>query len=251
MFQLGLTIYYVFLFKLTNGEKDLCIGTMSANRYRQQLQKMIGMFVNTLPYRFQLDPRQTFHDTLLQVQHLCLQMLEYSYLPYQQVIQLHRGVREQQRQSSLPFIQTTFQFESLNNLHSNSDDIFCQLREEEDILTHETRVSKFDLSLSMNYNVRKKTMSCSFNYSCDLFERTTVQTMCDRFQILLRQLFNSSSFNIDLQPLYELSILLPEERELLQSINKRSHVDFDPQQMKCIHHKFVEQAVNHPQKICV
>ncbi|CAF1629662.1 unnamed protein product, partial [Didymodactylos carnosus] len=38
---------------------------------------------------------------------------------------------------------------------------------------------------------------------------------------------------------------------LLQSINKRSHVDFDPQQMKCIHHKFVEQAVNHPQKICV
>ncbi|CAF4040185.1 unnamed protein product, partial [Didymodactylos carnosus] len=52
LFQLALTCYYVFLFKLTNGEKDLCIGSVSSNRYRPELQELIGMFVNLLPYRF-------------------------------------------------------------------------------------------------------------------------------------------------------------------------------------------------------
>ncbi|CAF1566628.1 unnamed protein product, partial [Adineta steineri] len=37
LFQLGLSIFYVFLFKLTHGENDLCIGSINANRYRSEL----------------------------------------------------------------------------------------------------------------------------------------------------------------------------------------------------------------------
>ncbi|CAF4216622.1 unnamed protein product, partial [Adineta steineri] len=33
LFQLGLSIFYVFLFKLTHGETDLCISSINANRY--------------------------------------------------------------------------------------------------------------------------------------------------------------------------------------------------------------------------
>ncbi|CAF1567784.1 unnamed protein product, partial [Adineta steineri] len=55
-FQLGLSIFYVFLFKLTRGETDLCISSICANRYRSELHNLIGMFVSTLPYRVQLDP---------------------------------------------------------------------------------------------------------------------------------------------------------------------------------------------------
>ncbi|CAF1566377.1 unnamed protein product, partial [Adineta steineri] len=36
-FQLGLSIFYVFLFKLTRGETDLCISSINTNRYRSEL----------------------------------------------------------------------------------------------------------------------------------------------------------------------------------------------------------------------
>ncbi|CAF1589937.1 unnamed protein product, partial [Adineta steineri] len=37
-FQLGLTILYAFLFKLTHRENDLCISCLNANRYKTELQ---------------------------------------------------------------------------------------------------------------------------------------------------------------------------------------------------------------------
>ena len=48
-FQLGLTTFYTFLFKLTHGQTDLVISCLNANRYRSELQNLIGMFVSTLP----------------------------------------------------------------------------------------------------------------------------------------------------------------------------------------------------------
>ena len=32
-------------------QTDICVGSVSANRYRAELEPLIGMFVNTLPYR--------------------------------------------------------------------------------------------------------------------------------------------------------------------------------------------------------
>ena len=49
LYQVCLTIYYVFLFKLTGGQQDLIVGIVQANRYRPELRRIIGMFANTLP----------------------------------------------------------------------------------------------------------------------------------------------------------------------------------------------------------
>ncbi|CAF1551752.1 unnamed protein product, partial [Adineta steineri] len=68
LFQLGLSIFYVFLCKLTHGETDLCISSINANRYRSELVNMIGMFVSTLPYRVELDPQWSFDEVVKYVQ---------------------------------------------------------------------------------------------------------------------------------------------------------------------------------------
>ena len=62
--QLGLAIFYTFLFKLFHGQKDICISSFNANRYRTEMQNIIGMFVATLPYRIQLDSQYTFDKFL-------------------------------------------------------------------------------------------------------------------------------------------------------------------------------------------
>ena len=43
-------------------QTDICVGSFSANRYRPELEGLIGMFVNTLPYRCDMDPSKSFAD---------------------------------------------------------------------------------------------------------------------------------------------------------------------------------------------
>ena len=61
---LVLAIYYAFLFKLTNGEKDLCVGINTNGRYRDELKSIIGLFENIIPLRCQLDPRWSFDQLI-------------------------------------------------------------------------------------------------------------------------------------------------------------------------------------------
>src|SRR5271155_1454904 len=51
--HLALVSYYVFLFKLTNGERDLYIGINTDARFRDELKPVIGIFDNTIPLRCQ------------------------------------------------------------------------------------------------------------------------------------------------------------------------------------------------------
>ncbi|CAF1300762.1 unnamed protein product [Didymodactylos carnosus] len=229
MFQLGLTIYYVFLFKLTNGEKDLCIGTIN----RQVSQ-------NLMPCRFKLNPTLPFNQLLLQVQQLCQKILQFSSLHCQETICLHG--QEQSFFSSI--IQTTFEFGSLivgEFVYLDNTTIVC----EDD---NSNYLSKFDVTLSMNYNHQNATMCCSFEYACDLFDAATIQEMMKRFQTLLQQLF-LSSFSLEKQSVYQLSILLPNEINLLEDINQ-TNVNFD-NEIKCIHHEFFKKAIEQPQKVAI
>ncbi|CAF4319625.1 unnamed protein product, partial [Adineta steineri] len=105
LFQLGLATFYVFLFKLTHGETDICLGSINANRYRSELVNMIGMFVSTLPFRIQLDPHWSFDELVQHVREKCLSILEHSHYPLQHILGDNRL-----HQSSISFLETVFDF---------------------------------------------------------------------------------------------------------------------------------------------
>ncbi|CAF4244099.1 unnamed protein product, partial [Adineta steineri] len=87
--QLALAAYYVFLFKLTNGEKDVCIGINTDGRYRDELNSIIGMFVNAIPLRCQLDPHLSFNNITKHVQDNIMHCMKYSYFPLQRILNQH------------------------------------------------------------------------------------------------------------------------------------------------------------------
>ena len=85
-FQLSLAVFYVILFKVTNDQDDLFVGCVNANRYRSELQDLIGMFVATLSYRIRLDPSASFDQLLHQIRDLSLSILAHSHYPLQHII---------------------------------------------------------------------------------------------------------------------------------------------------------------------
>ncbi|CAF1292884.1 unnamed protein product [Adineta steineri] len=217
LFQLGLSIFYVFLFKLSHGDTDLCISSINANRYRSELVNMIGMFVSTLPYRVELDSHWSFDEVVKYVQEKCLSVLEHSHYPLQHILSdLHVS------QSNVSFLERMFDFITISE--DNNDFCLNGVNLEQVSLKESYEMAKFDFSLNFIYNssLDDNHLSCSFVCSSDLFDETTVTVISRRFQHVLEQLFSwkSSTNCADLcyTSISKVDLILPVEVNELRNI---------------------------------
>lgn len=83
--HLTLACYFVFLFKLTNAEKDLCVAMHVDQRYKDEFRSIIGLFQNTIALRCQLDSHYSVNRLIKSVQEMMISSMEYSYYPIQRV----------------------------------------------------------------------------------------------------------------------------------------------------------------------
>jgi hypothetical protein len=216
-FQLGLAAFYAFLFKLTHGQNDLCISCLNANRYRAELQNMIGMFVATVPYRIRLDSQWSFDELVKYVREKCLPILEHSHYPLQHILADSRLA-----QSKALFLETAFDFITV------SSDIgqisFDGATLEQMSLQQPFEVAKFDFILTFVYNPTLDDGKLSYRIVCsrDLFDEPTVVTIARRFQHFFSQIsssnFNTAGIDQSFSSIDKPSLILPEEAKEMQQV---------------------------------
>jgi non-ribosomal peptide synthetase component F len=204
---------------------------------------VIGMFVNTIPLRCQLDPHWSFHELVKCVHQMMTSSLEYSYFPLQRILAQHPNV------SKAAFLDTSFLFHSSENQNTDNevimDDSRLHLMPISIKINEDEIMSQFDFALKIQYNQSTNLLSCTIDASLDLFDVITVDKFAQRFHLMLEQFFDVTDVQIT-KPIYELSIILQDERVLMQSMNN-TQVLFPS--VSCIHHEFVSQAMRHPQKL--
>ncbi|CAF4166612.1 unnamed protein product, partial [Adineta steineri] len=246
--HLAFAIYFIFLFKLTNGQTDLCIAmNINNNRYRDELKSIIGLFENVIPLRCQLDPHWCFPQLLEYVQEITTNSMKYSYFPLQRILNQHPHI------SRHAFLDTSLGFISYK---SNNDSNTMMIGDSQLFLTSfsfnidgDEMLSASDFFLSIYHDMNMNQLSCTINASLDLFNRDTVENISQQFHFILNQLSASIMHSQINQPLYEQSLILSNEQYLMQSLNN-TQVSFSSA-LTCIHHEFVYQVVRHPQKLAV
>ena len=223
LYQVCLTIYYVFLFKLTGGQRDLVVGIVHANRYRPELQHLIGMFANTLPMRVRVNPQDTFEQLLTKVSNLLFEAHMHFYLPYQMIIeQIPKGRIDGQN-----LIQTMFTLDELSMKPIRFDDALSidfwpisRLNQDSTLVGKPVNaMSMFDMSLSLEYTMETNALRAELIASTDLFDSTTISNIAQRFQLIVEQLFSPSTI---VQSICDLSLNLPDE---IAEDKPRSEVD--------------------------
>ncbi|CAF1570583.1 unnamed protein product, partial [Adineta steineri] len=245
--HLALATYYVLLFKLTNGETDLCTGINTHGRYRDELNYIIGMFVNAIPLRCQLDPHLSFHELTKHVRDNMINCIKYSYFPLQHILNQHPNI------SNPVFLDTSFEFL-----------LFMGKDEEDEIMLGDSRfsllplsikiseneiMSKFDFILSFQHDLNLNELSCTIDASTDLFNVETICIITQRLQTMLHQQFTSFNCTTN-KPIYELSMILSNEQYLMQSLNN-TQTSFSSAPSTCIHREFAYQVMKHSQKLAV
>ncbi|MCW8812809.1 MAG: amino acid adenylation domain-containing protein, partial [Chlorobium sp.] len=72
LFMVLLTALYILIYRYS-GQKDICVGTVIANRIRPELDELMGVFVNNLVMRSNLSNNQSFRELLRSVRRICLE----------------------------------------------------------------------------------------------------------------------------------------------------------------------------------
>jgi non-ribosomal peptide synthetase component F len=243
--HLALAIYYAFLFKLTNGTSDLCIGTNTDGRYKEEFMSVIGMFVNVIPLRCELDPYWNFVQLIDYVSEIVINSMKYSYFPLERILNQYSNVLKP------AFFGISFEFQSNQNQNSRNEVMLGDSRPSDMLIFVKSNTdeitSKFDFSLTVHHDLTINQLSCTINASLDLFCEETIDRTAQQFQVILEQLFNVQDVQMK-QPLYKLSLILIDGRLLMQSTNNSQVLS---PCITCIHHEFVRQVVKHPQKLAV
>jgi amino acid adenylation domain-containing protein len=170
LYMMTLAAYAILLYRYT-GQTDMIIGSPVANRSREEIERNVGFFVNTLPIRVNLNGTSTFRETVKQIKQLSLEAQEHQDFPLDKLIELLPIERDM---SHNPLFQVMF---VLQNMHVGWND-------SEDFPLHfsgstNTNSSKFDLTFSANtHNVQAE-------YSTDIFHEATIERMLDHYCNLL------------------------------------------------------------------
>jgi amino acid adenylation domain-containing protein len=76
-----LSIFYVLMYKVS-GQTDICIGTDVANRSREEVEGIIGFFVNQLVLRANLSTHSSYCEFLSHVREMTLEAYQHQDLPF-------------------------------------------------------------------------------------------------------------------------------------------------------------------------
>ncbi len=215
-----------------SGESDVVIGSPIAGRTHQNVEPLIGFFVNMLIHRSNLSENPTYSDLLKTNKQQALDAFECQNIPFDVIVEklgLERNL------SYAPVFQISFNL--LNNDGVSSE--FSGLKVEH--IDFGSTTAKYDLEVSAIES--KSELSFSWLFADDLFELETIQRFSESFQILLEHIVAHPETHVA-----QLNILSREDEDKLDKWNQ-THRDYSD--TICAHELFELQADKTPDAIAV
>ncbi|HLP59448.1 MAG TPA: FkbM family methyltransferase, partial [Candidatus Deferrimicrobium sp.] len=232
LYQFLLAIYNIFLAKVSNRE-DIIIGTPVAGRRHADLEKIIGMFVNTLALRNYPSGEKKFSNFLAEVKEKTLNAFENQDYPYEDILDEIDITRDTSRN---PLYDAAFTLQNFDAAEVNIPGLALTLYK------YENTTSKFDLTLSALEEEDK--ILFTFEYSTKLFKTSTIE----RFILYFKNILDQVIANKDL-PISSIEIITAVEKErILYDFNRTSAGYAAP---KTIPQLFTEQVEKKPDHIAL
>ncbi|WP_216636318.1 condensation domain-containing protein, partial [Shewanella baltica] len=237
LYTVLLSGFYITLSALS-GQKDLIVGTPSDNRQQVQTQSMIGFFVNTLALRVVIEPSMSVSRFIEQNHNMVIQAKLHQEVPFDQVVDL---LEIERNLACHPLYQVMFSVQSFTNEKASQSPLsFADFGEvlQEDCFS----VAKFDLSL--NISDGQEQLFANFNYSCSLFDQSTITRFANMYQQVLSAMVADTN-----QAINGIMTLSSEDRKkVLYDWNQTA----EPYPCdKTIHGLFEEQVARHPDGVAV
>lgn len=183
-----LTVIKILLYRYTR-QYDICVGTPVAGRSHQEVEGLIGFFINTLPLRTQSNKNMTGLELMQQVRSATLDAYAHQDVPFEKVVD---AVTKERDMSRTPLFQVMLVLQ--NTPEIKEFNLTGLSLEAGDLQINTT--SKFDLT----FNLRQTAFGLNgvLEYCPDLFSSATIERMLAHFKNVLQSLVESPSQKIGL-----------------------------------------------------
>ncbi|MEO6230170.1 MAG: amino acid adenylation domain-containing protein [Ferruginibacter sp.] len=211
LFMVLLAAFKVMLYRYTN-QQDISVGTSISNRPQQEVEGLVGFFVNTLALRDQVNGEMSFTSLLHKVKATAMEAYEHQDVPFEKVVEMVVKDRDVNRS---PLFQVML-------VLLNTPEI-VQLKLEDIELSGydmEYQVAKFDFTFFITENING--LNGNIVYCTDLFAQATMERMIKHFMQLLRSAIKTPHLNIG-----KLPMLAPHEINFLSGNINRASVAYD------------------------
>lgn len=204
MFMVMTAIVKVLLYRYS-GQTDLVIGTPTAGRNHADLENQIGVFINVLALRNQINPTDNFNTFLQKFKEKILQAYQYQEYPTDQLINdlaLGRDTSRSPLFDVMVSVQAAFSNDQLS-----MDGLVLEGMGVENLS------SKFDLDFT--FQEGPENLGIQLKYSTDLFTEQYALRMIEHLIALVNDIFSHPELPID-----QLNIISENEKiHLTESVN--------------------------------
>jgi amino acid adenylation domain-containing protein len=232
-FVVLLTVFQILL-RRYSGQNDIVVGTPIAGRSQPEVEGLIGLFLNTLVLRADIDTGLTGRQLIENGRQLVLDAFSHQDTPIEKLVD---ELNLERTLSHSPLFQILF-----NYLHAPTANWQLPDLAIESILTT-ADTAKLDLSLALIEH--HGALEGHFNYNTDIFNAETITLMAQRYQHLVAGIITNPD-----QPVFSLPIVLPLETKQLEEIWNNVTVNH-PADIICAHQLFEIQAKRVPDSIAL
>ncbi len=235
----GATLFMVLLaaFKVLmarySGQEDVVVGTVIANRSREEFEGLIGFFLNTLALRTDLSGEPSFREVLRRVRETTLDAYEHQDLPFEKLVE---ELNVERSLAHHPVFQVMFTLRSPEKRALKLGEL------EATSVSTDSHTAKFDL-VAMLVEKEDGSVVGSCGYSTDLFDSATIERMMGHYGRLLESVVEDVEC-----PIYEMAMLGEDERRQLLEEWNETGVSYPE---ASVHELFEGQVERTPEGIAV
>lgn len=223
-----LAVFKILLYRYT-GQEDICIGSVISNRKQEEIQGLIGLFVNTLALRTSISATDTFMDVLSKVKTTCVEAYEHQDAPFEKVV----GALNCKRNLA---VNPLFQIMVSQNI---------PLKMPKDTIKPfqlDRHSSKFDMTVE--FTETETELHGVIEYGTKLFKQETIERIITNFITLCASVVVKAN-----EEIVHLNLLRKEEQQ--QLVVDFNQTDFVYPKEKCLHQLFIEKVKSDPKKIAL
>ncbi|WP_432409116.1 amino acid adenylation domain-containing protein [Wukongibacter sp. M2B1] len=230
---MGLMAGFSILLSKYSGMEDIIVGMPIAGRRHSQMEKIAGMFVNTLTIRTSPNAEKKTEEYLKEVKEKLLKAYDNQEYPYEELIEeigIKRDINRNPLFDAMLVLQNTEMKEmKLENIKMSPYKI-------------ENNRAKFDITL-LALEVGNK-LSCNINYKSKLYEKETIKRMIGHYKKILEEIALEDNKEIK-----EIEFIAEaEKKQILEEFN---YTSADYPRDKTIQELFEAQVERTPNNIAV
>lgn len=229
-YMLFISAFFILLYKYT-GQEEIILGSPFANRNINETKRMIGMFVNNIVVKGNINSAETFQEFVNGIKEQILDDLSNQPYPFDMLVK-KLGIKGDNSMNPLFDVMFTYQNKEENTVKLDEKKV--------QVIEINNGIAKFNLSLE----IKPQTHSINFEYCTELFKKQTIERLFEHYMNVINSIMADSNVKIK-----DIEIISEEEKnKILYEFND---TQMDYPRNKTVAQLFEEQVEKTPDNIAV